>query len=212
MIPLLLGGVGLSLIHALLPNHWMPLALLGRREGWSSQALARASVMVGTAHVASSILLGLLVGVLGMGVGWVSEDLLGLLAGGVLVLLGIWVWRSGGHTHLGACEEEHHHRLPAEKGGPSGKLIWGLALSMFLSPCVELQAYYLPAAKLGWQGLSLLSLTYLLVTVPAIVALTMVGRRLQDHFADRLHWLEHQEGRITGALLIVLGLVAYLWD
>ncbi|MBC8515051.1 hypothetical protein H8D30_04260 [bacterium] len=213
MIPLLVGGVGLSLVHALLPNHWMPLSLLAKREGWSTAMLARASVLVGTAHVASSILLGLLVGGLGIGLSGFSEGLLHALSGTVLVLLGIWVWRSGGHTHLGGGHSEtHSHTHEPPKDGVSGKMLWGLALSMFLSPCVELEAYYLPASTLGWKGISLLSLTYFFVTVPAIVALALMGRKLQKLFAKKLHWLEHNEGKVTGILLILLGIFTFFAD
>lgn len=205
MTTLVLGGLGLAVLHALLPNHWVPVVLVGRREGWGKVALSRAAALVATAHVASSVLVGILVGTLGLGLAQLSEPLLRGLAGGVLVGMGAWVWwthgRCEGHGCSAAVED-----APGE--APGGRLLWGLALAMFLSPCLELDAFYLEAARHGWPGIATLSLIYLFVTVPLITLLVTAGDRLRRRLEGRLHGLEHQWGRWAGGLLVALGLLS----
>jgi nickel/cobalt exporter len=33
---LLLGSLVLSLLHAAIPNHWLPIVAIGKRAGWSA--------------------------------------------------------------------------------------------------------------------------------------------------------------------------------
>lgn len=202
MTAFLLGGAGLAVLHALLPNHWMPVVALGAREGWGRVALSRTAVLVAVAHVASSVALGILVGALGMGLGALSESLLEYLGGAVLIAMGVWVWWSEG-----SCDDDC--AKPAEQPRPEGGLVVGLSLSMFLSPCLELATYYLEAARWGWSGIAALSLIYLFVTVPLIAGLVLAGDTLRARIGDRLHGLEHTWGRVTGGLLIALGVTSF---
>ena len=198
----------MAVLHALLPNHWMPIVLVGSREGWSKVALSRAAVLVASAHVASSVLVGVLVGTLGIGLAQVSEPLLRGLAGGVLIAVGGWVWwtegRCEGHGCAGFAEDH--------SGQGGGRLLWALALAMFLSPCLELSVFYLEAARHGWPGLATLSIIYLFVTVPLMTLMVLVGDGLRRRLEGRLHHLEHQWGRWAGGLLVALGVAVFFLE
>ncbi|MFW6198652.1 MAG: metal ABC transporter permease, partial [Acidobacteriota bacterium] len=65
MAQLLVGTFLLSLMHALVPNHWVPLVAIGRAEGWSRGETLGMTAVAGAAHTASTILIGVGVGLLG---------------------------------------------------------------------------------------------------------------------------------------------------
>ena len=208
MTGLLWGGATLAALHALLPNHWLPVVAIGAREGWGRATLAQAAALVASAHVASSVALGLLVGVLGMGAGSPSAGLMKALSGGGLILVGAWLWRS-----QNACGGHGHADLAAPHSGETGtRLVWGLSLALFLSPAWDLVAYYLAAARLGWPGVIAISLVYLVVTVALNVALALAGDRLRRRLEGRLHGLEHNWSAVSGGLLVALGIGSFFLD
>ncbi len=63
---ILLGSFALSVVHAAIPNHWLPLVLLGKTEQWSNRQLAAFSAVTGLAHTLSTVFIGILVGALGV--------------------------------------------------------------------------------------------------------------------------------------------------
>ena len=65
MTQLLIGSLLLSSIHALIPNHWIPLVAIGRAQGWSRSETLVITGISGLAHVISTILIGVIVGLLG---------------------------------------------------------------------------------------------------------------------------------------------------
>jgi threonine/homoserine/homoserine lactone efflux protein len=78
---------------------------------------------------------------------------------------------------------------------------------MFFSPCLEIEAYYFVAGKLGWEGIISVSIIYTVITIAGMLLLVWLGmkgvRKIKSHF------LEHHEKTITGVLLIVLGITGY---
>ena len=78
---------------------------------------------------------------------------------------------------------------------------------MFLSPCIEIEAYYFQAATKGWLGILIVSSVYLIVTISMMVVLVYLGLKGVNKLKS--DFLEHHEKLITGILLIFLGLFAY---
>jgi hypothetical protein len=202
---ILLGSLLLSAIHALIPNHWIPLVAIGRAEGWSRSETLTTTGITGLAHVTSTILIGVVVGLLGYELSTRYASVTSVMA--PLVLIGL------GAVYLAlefAGRNRHHHHF--ETGERTSKisrvsLVASLCLGMFFSPCLEIEAYYFTAGALGWQGIATVSLVYLVVTVAGMVVLVDLGlkgaARIQSDF------LEHHEKAVTGLLLIALGALAY---
>lgn len=63
---ILFGSMFLSVIHASIPNHWTPLVVLGKAEKWTPRQLALYTAIAGFAHTASTVLVGIIVGVIGV--------------------------------------------------------------------------------------------------------------------------------------------------
>jgi threonine/homoserine/homoserine lactone efflux protein len=79
---------------------------------------------------------------------------------------------------------------------------------MFLTPCVEIEVYYLRAGTVGWAGIFIVSVVYVIVTVVTMIILTFVGMKSTEKI--RSHFLEHHEKLVTGIVLVILGIFAFI--
>jgi nickel/cobalt transporter (NicO) family protein len=207
LIQVLFGSLLLSIIHAFIPNHWLPLVAVAKVQRWKHSEALFVTALTALAHASSTIMAGAAVSVLGYNL---SSDagLTSLISPVVLVGLGL-VYLAldtiGGHG-------EHHHVHDHDVVGKGSKvsLIFSLCLAMFFSPCLEIEAYYLKAGFLGWKAVATVSLVYLVTTV--IGMLFSVDLALRGARRIRSHYLEHHERRVTGFVLTALGVVAFLGE
>ena len=65
-VAILLASIGVGFGHAILPDHWVPLAVLGRTRRYPLSKLARLSGLAGVTHVLLSIVLGAIVIAVGL--------------------------------------------------------------------------------------------------------------------------------------------------
>ena len=110
---LLLAAAGVGIAHSVLPDHWVPLALIARTNRWSLGRTAKVSFLASLGHVAVSLILGVLLAVAGLALrnAVVAEE--GQIVGGVLVFTGIgfliWALRIRGHGHGHSHPHTHPH-------------------------------------------------------------------------------------------------------
>jgi putative Mn2+ efflux pump MntP len=111
---LLVGAVAaVGVLHTLVPDHWVPIALIARERGWSRAETARAAVQAGTGHVVSTLLIALAVWVAGA----VFADRFGhfvdLVSSLALIGLGGWIaisaWHEIDHGHVHTHGQRHTH-------------------------------------------------------------------------------------------------------
>ncbi len=204
MWQIFIGSIVLSIIHALIPNHWLPLIAIGKTEQWSERETLSATLITALAHIASTIIIGIVVGFIGYKLSGAFELVSSIIAPLVLVLLGlIYII-----TDLRRAHHHEHAHLSVSKNAKSRfAILASLSLAMFLSPCIELEAYYFQAGTLGWIGILVVSVVYALVTPSLMLMLVYVGTKGLNKF--NWHFLEHHMRKITGITLIVLGLLAY---
>jgi hypothetical protein len=206
MIQIALGSILLSLIHALIPNHWIPLVAIGRTEKWSRSETLVATGIAGFAHTASTVIIGIIVGSVGYELSGRYSSLVTIVGPSILVLLGtVYLVLGAGHSH-----DDFSSRIQKTGGRRKSPIILTLAFSMFFSPCIEIEAYYFSAGMYGWAGIIVVSTIYLSVTVMGMLLLVNFG--LKGAKKIRSHFLEHHEKKLTGAILIVLGIAAYFLD
>ena len=74
--------------HAILRNHWMPIAVVARDERWSRRGTTRVTTWTGVGHDLGPVALDALVAIFGDGLNGIVR-LQGLIVGSVLVLTGI---------------------------------------------------------------------------------------------------------------------------
>lgn len=204
MTQILFGSLVLSLIHASIPNHWIPLVAISRTENWSRTETLWITVITGGAHTISTILVGIIIGLAGYKLSSSHQFVTRVVAPLILVILGLIYL-------MVDLRSSHHHKNPVEIGSISKRskltIITSLGIAMFFSPCIEIEAYYFTAGTLGWPGITVVSIVYLIVTVLGMLLLVDLGRKGVEKI--KWHSLEHHEKRVTGIVLIVLGIFAY---
>jgi nickel/cobalt exporter len=189
----------LSSIHLILHPHWLPLALLSKSEKWNKSQTLQLAVIVSFAHVLSTIILGVVIGIIGMEAAKKMGEFTEWFAPLLLILFGI-IYVSLGQHH-------HHNENLDIKTHSFTRIVTSMSITMFFTPCLEMETYYFTAGTYGWSGIILISVVYLLVTVIGISILTVSGKKTMDRF--NLHYLEHYEKKITGVILILLGILSY---
>lgn len=200
------GSLLLSLVHAAIPNHWLPIVAIGKSERWTMRETMNATVLIGAAHIASTIIIGVLIGLAGFRLSSNHAELAHWIAPVVLAVLGVIFIAS---DFIGKGHRHHNHF--DETGGRSKRAIVGsMVVAMFFSPCIELEVYFLPAGVFGWRGILVTSAIYLVATVGTMLTLVYVGTK----GLSRLNWhiFEHHQKTLTGCILIVLAAVSFLID
>ena len=105
---LVLGAAALAVIHSVLPDHWVPLAVVARTQKWSLARLAKVSGLAAGGHVLTSIVLGGAVALVGLRFQHQVEAQQGHIVGAVLIVtgLGFFAWGLTGRGHAHAHGEE----------------------------------------------------------------------------------------------------------
>ncbi len=156
-------------------------------------------------HTLSTVIIGIIVGFFGYRLAGSSSFLTEKIAPGILILLGII------YLVLNIRHNKHHthHDIKPEdaKTKTTTAIILALLVSMFFSPCLEIEAYFFVAANLGWKGILVVSAIYTVITVLGMLLLVWLG--LKGIKKIKSHFLEHHEKTITGILLIVLGIAGF---
>ncbi|MGH9464467.1 MAG: hypothetical protein ACRD0X_02395 [Thermoanaerobaculia bacterium] len=204
---ILLGSLALSLVHAAIPSHWLPLVLLARSERWSRSRALGATALAGGAHSLSTIAVGVAVGLFGKQLAATHGELLRLGAPALLALLGLVYLglqlRERGHEHA----HEHGVSPEAVRGRSGLGVLAALCAAMFFSPCLEIEAYFFLAGGHGWSGIAAVAALYFALTVAGMVALVGLGLAGLSHLD--LHWLDHYEMAVVGLAFLALAGLAY---
>jgi len=208
MYQIFIGSLILSLIHALIPNHWIPLIAISQTEKWTQRQTLWATAITGFAHTFSTIIVGIIIGIIGYKLS-ASYNIVSTVAAPI-ILFGLGVIYvildfRGSHHH----GDHEHTPNTLDKTGKSKwrAILTSLSIAMFLTPCIEIEAYYFQAGTIGWMGIIIVSSVYLFTTLIVMLLLVYLGLKGIQSFNS--HFLEHHEKGITGVVLIALGLFAY---
>jgi nickel/cobalt transporter (NicO) family protein len=209
MYQIFIGSLVLSLIHALIPNHWLPLIAVSKTEEWTQSQTMWATIITGIAHIVSTIFIGIVVGLIGYKLAASYAVISETVAPSILIGLGLVYIVLDFRSH-----HHHHHDINLDIVEPGMKksrwiaILTTLSVAMFLTPCIEIEAYYFQAGTIGWTGIFIVSAVYLFTTV--VVMLFLVYWGIKGARSFKSHYLEHHEKRISGLVLIVLGILALL--
>lgn len=195
----LLGSViVVAALHtAVGPDHYLPFVMLGRARRWSMARTLAVTALCGLGHVGSSLLLGGVGLLLGLGLSRLEllESGRGSLAAWGLVAFGgayaLWGLRRALRSRAGLLPHDHQgqvhihrHGVKAHQhpeGGSSTTTFWMLFLIFVLGPCEPLiPLFILPASEGRWGLAAGAGLVFGLVTVLsmlALVALAYAGAR-----------------------------------
>lgn len=201
MLQLLTGTLIISTLHALIPSHWLPLVSLAKVQSWTEKETIRIGFYLALAHVLSTVLLGFVLGGLfyGFQLIYSGYEWIGPV---ILIVSGLYfMYRH--HTH-------HHFRIDnqmMDQTKTRKQIIYALMAFMFLSPCLEIEAYFINASLLSWWFALACALIYVLVSLVG----TIVWIRIAYRGIQRInsHKWEHNAGIITGITMVATGILAF---
>jgi len=201
MFSIITGSIILSLLHATIPNHWLPVIAIGRKENWSVNEVTRVTFIAAIAHGLSTVILGFVLAYLGAQMAENIEHFTHFIAPVILILLGIiFIYRHHNHKHFHV--DDNIKRKKSKRN-----IIMALVLAMFLSPCMEIEAYFLLAGTQASWLIWFIAALYLVITTAGMILLV----RFAYVGMLKLNWhkLEHNAGIITGVTLVATGILAF---
>jgi nickel/cobalt transporter (NicO) family protein len=213
---LLAAAAGVGFGHAVLPDHWLPLAVLGRTRRYPLPQVARLSGLAGVAHVLVSIALGAVIIVVGLQFRSSVESAKDAIVGGVLLATGVAVialelsGRGHSHSHSdphsdstshhpGGHMHVHRHREGRWRGLAGVIVPFGAAAS----PDLTILPVFVAATAAGVATAVGSVVIFAAVTVGTIVVLTVVATL--SGYQVRGHWLERWGNACTALVLLVIG-------
>jgi len=202
MFSLVAGTFILALLHALIPNHWLPLVAVARAEGWKVKDVTTVTLISATAHVLGTVALGLVLGVIGKELADQYGHAINVGASILLIIFGL-IYYTVNLPH-------HHHSSQkdvAQYKRSKRKWILIFIFMMFLSPCLEVESLFLSAGAYGMTNVILLSTVYAIVSVSGILLLVTLGNKGVNLLPAE--FIEHNEKRISGAVLMVVGIISF---
>lgn len=219
-VPLLLIAAGtVGFLHSILPDHWVPLAVIGRTQRWSVARVARVSFLASVGHVLTSLIIAAIIAAVGLQFRHAFETQQGHIVGVILVLtgLGFLIWALTGHGGHHHDEHDHHHHDHQQEHGahpvPGDTLVRRFAaiavpFGAAASPDLTILPVALAASAVSIGAVVGCLASFTVVTLSTFVVLTvtatLAGYRVKGE------WLEEHGNYLTGLVLLGIGAAVYL--
>ncbi len=219
---LLAAAAGVGLGHAILPDHWVPLAVLGRARRYPLAKVARLSSLAGAAHVLLSIVLGALIIAIGLQFRSAVQGAQDKIIGAILIVTGLGfavVELTGrGHQHRhddhGHDGDDHHHQEhshrdhePDERNGLRGLAAVMVPFGAAASPDLTILPVFLAASAVGLGTAVGSVVVFAAVTVGTIVGLTLAAA--SGGYQIRGQWLDRWGNAVTAVVLVAIGVLVF---
>ena len=89
MFSLITGTVLLAFVHALIPNHWLPLVAVAKAERWKQADVTTITFLAALAHVTGTVVLGLVLGLIGKELQEEYRRIIELVSSVLLIVFGL---------------------------------------------------------------------------------------------------------------------------
>jgi hypothetical protein len=216
---LLAAAAGVGFGHAILPDHWVPLAVLGRANNYPVRRVARLSGLAGVAHVLVSLVLGGVIIAVGLQLRGTVQSAQSAIVGTVLILTGagfaaVELSRArrrhgdAGHDHAHDHHHDHQHGvadpLASDRRGTRrlGAII--VPFGAAASPDLTILPVFLAASAAGTLAAVGALVVFSAVTIGTIVGLTVSASL--GGARHRARWLDRWGNAFSAAVLVAIGL------
>lgn len=222
---LFLSSCATAIIHALIPDHWLPFVLMARTEKWSERRTVLLVALAGLIHVVVTFVVAAVAILLGSSPARQLADRAGtsleFLAGLLLVLFGLGYGigahyrEARAHSHGGSAahgppDHIHAHGHLLERWFRGAISPGALVAIIGVSPCVLLQPILFGAAAQGPLAVAAAAAGFAVCTLGTMVGVTMVAshgmRRLDLPFFTRYGDL------MSGLLIAGIGVYVILHE
>jgi threonine/homoserine/homoserine lactone efflux protein len=203
---LLAAAAGAGFGHAVLPDHWLPLAVVARTRRYPLRRVARLAGLAGVAHVLTSIILGGVIIAIGLQFRSSIESAQDTIAGVLLIATGValiaveLLHRKHGHSG-----HEHGHPHPHQSGGGRFANAVGVMapFGAAASPDLTILPVFLAAATVGVATAVGSLIIFGAVTIGTIVGLCVTATRWG--YEIRARWLDRWGNGLTALVLVLIG-------
>lgn len=202
MFSVITGTFLLAVVHALIPNHWLPLVAVARAEHWKPKDVTLITFLAALAHVAGTVILGIVLGYIGKELQEDYGQVIYTASAVLLIVFGLIYFTVNlpHHHHSGQEDVAHYKRS-------RGRWILIFIVMMFLSPCLEVESLFLSAGAYGMGVVSLMAVVYAVVSISGILLLVNLGYKGANLLGAE--FIEHNEKRISGIVLILIGIISF---
>ena len=219
---LFLSSCSTAIIHALIPDHWLPLVLMSRAQSWSDRRTLAMVGITGVVHVLVSLAVGAAVFLIGSfsaeglarSLGASMETLAGFLLVAFGLAYGFWAHRREALAHAAAEENPgpqegppmHAHGHLLSRWARAGVSGGALVAIIGISPCVLLQPILFAAAAEGPVAAAASAAGFAICTVSTMLCVAYVatqGMRRVD-----LRFFRKYGDLISGLVIAGIGLLA----
>jgi len=204
MEQILISTIVISGLHALIPNHSLPILAIGKKYDWSLFKMSMVTIAAALAHILSTISIGLIIGFAGVNLHQELSIVFRVFTPLILILLGVYfLWQHHIHNHF------HLDQLKG-KDQSDRKIISWIITAMFFAPCLEIEAVFFAASNFGWQTIFMVALVFGGSTILGMLFWIIIGSKLFGRFDS--HKIEHNIGIVTGITLILTGVFFFFWN
>src|SRR5688572_13252820 len=130
MLSLLTGTLLLAAVHALIPNHWLPLVAVAKAEGWKKREITTVTLLAAGAHVFGTVVLGMVLGYIGKELQEEYGEAIEAAASVLLIVFGL--------VYFTVNLPHHHHSTQDDVSAykrSRKRWVWIFIGLMSLSPC-----------------------------------------------------------------------------
>jgi hypothetical protein len=195
---LVVAVIAVGVLHTLVPDHWVPIAVVARQFRWTRGQTARAAAVAGLGHTLSTLAIGVVVWISGVALAMRFGNLVSILASVALVGFGVWIAVASLREMRG--------------GGPNltRDVRTPLLLILGSSPMVEGIPAFLAAARFGAGLLAVMAVcfgvstivTYVVMCVGSHVALQSLSFGPLERYGEVL----------SGAIVAAIGIAFLIWS
>jgi sulfite exporter TauE/SafE len=224
LLVLSITAASIGFFHTIFgPDHYLPFVVMGKARRWPIAKTGLITILCGIGHIMSSVILGFIGIVLGVGVMRLEafESFRGNIAAWALIGFGLayFIWgirrairnKPHEHTHVHGARGDHLHKHThtgqhAHPHDKNGKNItpWVLFTIFVLGPCEPLIPILMyPAAKKSIAGLLLVTGIFGLVTIFTMLGIVIFAS-LGINFVP-LGRLERYSHALAGATICLSG-------
>jgi nickel/cobalt exporter len=218
---LLAAAAGVGFGHAILPDHWVPLAVVGRTRRYPLTKVARLSGLAGVTHVLVSLVLGAVIVVVGLQLRSTVEHAQDAIVGSLLIATGVLFLglELTGHGHGHHHDDGQHHHGHAEHDHAHGDddhehdhgrqehsvLSIMVPFGAAASPDLTILPVFLAATTAGAGAAIGSVVVFGAVTIATIVGLTLFATA--GGYQIRGQWLERWGNALTAVVLLAIGVL-----
>lgn len=202
------AAITVGSLHSLAPDHWLPIAAVGRARGWSTARTSRIALLCGLGHVTVSVVLGLAALLTGVAAAHAFGSHTASISGALLIGFGVAYALWGARHAFARRLHGHHHHHYDHVHDPGKAGVWALFAIYCADPCVAVIPILFAAAPLSAVETAGIVVLYEAATIATMVGLTALARAGAGLL--RAHWAEHWGDSVAGASIAVTGIAVVL--